>query len=50
MVDCGADQYGAMRPLAKFKQVWNDDEMKDLVRNIESQASAINLLLGVLQM
>jgi len=49
-VDCGVNQYGTVGPLAKMKQVWDDQEMKDLVRNIESQASAINLLLGALQM
>jgi hypothetical protein len=36
--------------MGKIKQVWNDQDMKDLLRNIESQASAINLLLGALQM
>jgi hypothetical protein len=36
--------------MAKIKQVWNDQAMKDLLQNIESQASAINLLLGALQM
>jgi hypothetical protein len=50
LVDCGVNQYGTVGPLAKMKQVWDDQEMKDLVRNIESQASAINLLLGALQM
>lgn len=50
LVDTGRDNHGAMGKRARIKQVWRDQEMKDLVRNIESQASAINLLLGALQM
>jgi hypothetical protein len=50
LVDCRVDQHGAVGPMAKIKQVWNDQAMKDLLRNIESQASATNLLLGALQM
>jgi hypothetical protein len=50
LVDTGVDRFGSVGTVAKLKQVWNDREMKDLLRNIESQASAINLLLGALQM
>lgn len=35
---------------AKLKELWEDQEMKDLLRNTESQASALNLLLAALQM
>jgi hypothetical protein len=50
LLDNGSNQYGELGTMKKIKQVWNDQEMKDLLRNIESQASAINLLLGALQM
>lgn len=50
LVDSGVESHGDMGMKGKAKQVWNDQEMKDLLRNIESQASAINLLLGALQM
>lgn len=46
----GVDQYGQPSRMTKLKYVWNDQEMKDLLRNLESQASAINLLLSALQM
>ncbi len=50
LVDDRLNQHGEMSTMGKIKQVWNDQDMKDLLRNIESQASAINLLLGALQM
>ena len=50
LVNARLNAHGSVAVKDKLKQVWNDQEMKDLLRNIESQASAINLLLGALQM
>lgn len=50
LVDDKVSQRGEMSTMTKLKYVWNDQEMKDLLRNLESQASAMNLLLSALQM
>jgi hypothetical protein len=50
LADTSVNAYGELTNTAKFKYMWNDGEMKDLLRNLESQASAINLLLSALQM
>lgn len=44
------DKRGQLSTKTKLKYVWNDQDMKDLLRNLESQASAFNLLLAALQM
>ena len=35
--------------MEKLKLVWNQQEMKDLLQNIQGQAFAVNLLLSALQ-
>jgi hypothetical protein len=50
LTDGNVDHVGQLSKISKLKYVWNDQEMKDLLRNLESQASAINLLLAALQM
>jgi hypothetical protein len=50
LADTSVNIYGELTQTAKLKYMWNDGEMKDLLRNLESQASAINLLLSALQM
>lgn len=50
LVDDNIGPYGEMTRMGKIKLLWNDQEMKDLLRNIESQASALCLLLSALQM
>ncbi len=50
LVDETPGIHGQIAKTARVKQMWNDQEMKDLLRNIESQASAMSLLLSALQM
>jgi len=50
LMDGSVNSHGEMTKTARVKNVWNDSEMKDLLRNLESQACAINLLLSALQM
>jgi hypothetical protein len=35
---------------AKFKTVWNEDEVKELLEQLHQQHGAINTLVGLLQM
>jgi hypothetical protein len=35
---------------AKFKTLWNDDEVKELQRQLHQQHTAIGALIGLLQM
>lgn len=44
------NDHGEMTRIAKLKNAWNQQEMKDLLANIQGQGSGLTILLSALQM
>jgi predicted RNA methylase len=50
MIDNSVNSHGGLLKSALVKYIWNTGEMNELLRHLNSQATAISLLLSALQM
>lgn len=50
LVDVAVNEEGQVNKLSKVKMMWNDQEMRELLSNIQGQSSALQLLISAIHL